>query len=122
MIPGISSVQALAARHRLPLNRIGEPVHITTGRRVAGGLPDDVDSAVVMLDPGLACKDLDDPSLEIYWGAYVGTPDETLISGRLSEVAADIEAAKLALRNRHGWIMDTYLVRRPAGERSRANE
>jgi len=113
VIPGISSVQALAARHRLPLNRIGEPVHITTGRRVADGLPDSLDSAVVMLDPGLACRGLDDPELEIYWGAYVGTPDEALISGRLVDVAADIEAAKRELRDRHGWIMDTYLVRRP---------
>jgi precorrin-6A synthase len=112
VIPGITSVQALAARHRLPLNRIGEPVHITTGRRVADGLPEDVDSAVVMLDPGLACRGLDDPQWEIYWGAYVGTPDEALISGRLGDVAADIEAAKQALRHRHGWIMDTYLVRR----------
>jgi precorrin-6A synthase len=112
VIPGITSVQALAARHRVPLNRIGEPVHITTGRRVADGLPDTVDSAVVMLDPGLACTALDDPTLEIYWGAYVGTPDEALISGRLGDVAADIEAAKQELRNRHGWIMDTYLVRR----------
>lgn len=112
VIPGITSVQALAARHRLPLNRIGEPVHITTGRRVADGLPDALDSAVVMLDAGLACKDFDDPALEIYWGAYVGTPDEALISGRLTDVAAEIEAAKRELRHRHGWIMDTYLVRR----------
>src|SRR5260221_6065687 len=40
VIPGISSVQALAARHRITLNRIGEPIHITTGRRLSEGLPD----------------------------------------------------------------------------------
>jgi len=34
IIPGITSIQALAARHRISLNEIGEPVHITTGRRL----------------------------------------------------------------------------------------
>jgi precorrin-6A synthase len=113
VIPGITSVQALAARHRLPLNRIGEPVHITPGRRLAGGLPGQLRSAVVMLDAGLAAKDIDDPDLEIFWGAYLGTRDESLISGRLADVADHIEATKQELRRRHGWIMDTYLLRRP---------
>jgi precorrin-6A synthase len=112
VIPGITSVQALAAQHRLPLNRIGEPVHITTGRRLSPGLPDGLRSAVVMLDPGLAAADLDDPDLHIYWGAYLGTPDEELRSGRLHEVAQDIAETKRELRRRHGWIMDTYLIRR----------
>jgi len=113
VIPGITSVQALTARHRLPLNRIGEPVHITTGRRLAAGLPDGLDSAVVMLDAGLACEGFDDPELEIYWGAYLGTPEEALMSGRLADVAADIAQAKRDLKQRNGWIMDTYLLRRP---------
>ncbi len=39
VIPGISSIQALAAKHRVPLNRIGEPVEITTGRKIAEGFP-----------------------------------------------------------------------------------
>jgi precorrin-6A synthase len=112
VIPGITSVQALAAQHRLPLNRTGEPVHITTGRRLAEGLPDDLDSALVMLDAGFACADFDDPDLHVYWGAYLGTPKEELRSGRLREVAADIVATKRELRERHGWIMDTYLLRR----------
>jgi precorrin-6A synthase len=112
VIPGITSVQALAARHRVPLNRIGEPVHITTGRRLAAGLPDGVDSAVVMLDAGLACAELDDPDLYIYWGAYLGTPDEQLRSGPLSDVVDEIARTKRELRDQHGWIMDTYLIRR----------
>jgi len=33
VIPGISSVHALTARHRIPLNRVGGAVQITTGRR-----------------------------------------------------------------------------------------
>ena len=114
VIPGITSVQALAAQHRLPLNRIGEPVHITTGRRLAAGLPEGLDSAVVMLDADLAAADLDDPDLHIYWGAYLGTPDEILIAGPLSQVADRIAAERAEQRERKGWIMDTYLLRRPA--------
>jgi precorrin-6A synthase len=112
VIPGITSVQALAARHRRPLNRTGEPIHITTGRRLANGFPDELDSVLVMLDAGLACQDFVDPELEIHWGAYLGTPDEVLKSGRLIDVADDIARTKQELKARHGWIMDTYLLRR----------
>ena len=35
VVPGISSVSALAARHGVALNRAGESVLITTGRRLA---------------------------------------------------------------------------------------
>src|SRR3954469_12984165 len=34
VIPGITAIQALTARHRIPLNDVGEPVLITTGRRL----------------------------------------------------------------------------------------
>ena len=50
VIPGISSVQVLAARHRIALNRIGESVLLTTGRKLAEGFPDDAGSVVVLLD------------------------------------------------------------------------
>ena len=114
VIPGITSVQALVAKHRLPLNRIGEPIHITTGRRLADGMPDGLDSAVVMLDAGFAPREFDDPRLHVYWGAYLGTADEVLLSGRLVDVAEEIERTKRELRDEHGWIMDTYLLRREA--------
>ncbi len=124
VIPGVTSVQVLTAEHRLPLNRIGGPIHITTGRRIAaaGNLPDGLDSAVVMLDAGFAAADIDDPDLFVYWGAYLGTPDEVLMSGRLRDVAGDIVRTKAELRERHGWIMDTYLLRREAQDRTRATE
>jgi precorrin-6A synthase len=112
VIAGVTSVQALAAAHRVPLNRVGEPIHITPARRIAGGLPPGLDSAVVMLDSGFTAGGFDDPALTVFWGAYLSLPDETLIRGRLSEVAAEITATKAALRARHGWIMDTYLLRR----------
>lgn len=112
VIPGITSVQALAARHKVPLNAIGQSVQITTGRRLAEGFPDNAESVVVMLDAEDAYRQLDDPQLEIYWGAYVGTADEILRSGRLAEVAEDIQRTRRQAREANGWIMDTYLLRR----------
>jgi len=112
VIPGISSVQALAASHRIALNRIGAAVHITTGRQIADGLPPGADTTVVMLD-GHPRFDHLDPDLTIYWGAYLGTPDEIVLSGRLGDVAETIGRTRTEARARHGWIMDTYLLRVP---------
>ncbi|HUN33725.1 MAG TPA: precorrin-6A synthase (deacetylating) [Trebonia sp.] len=112
VIPGVTSVQALAAAHRLPLNRIGEPIHITPARRIADGLPDGLDSVVVMLDRGFTAAGIDEPSLRVFWGAYLSTEDEVLIAGPLGEVADQITRTRSELRERHGWIMDTYLLRR----------
>jgi precorrin-6A synthase len=118
VIPGVTSVQALAAAHRIPLNRVGEPIHITPARRLHGGLPDGLDSVVVMLDRGFTAAGFDEPGLSVYWGAYLSTDDEVLVAGPLAEVAGEIIAARARLRERHGWIMDTYLVRRD-GEQAR---
>ena len=112
VIPGITSVQALAARHRITLNRIGQSIHITTGRKLAEGLPDDVGDVVVMLDAGCSFKSIDDPEMDIYWGAYVGTDDEILVSGKLRERMHDIERIRSEAKARKGWIMDTYLLRK----------
>lgn len=111
-IPGISSIQALAAAHRIPLNRIGETVLITTGRKLADGFPDGADSVVVMLDGRAAYKDMN-PDIEIFWGAYLGTEDEILVSGRLGDVRDRIERVREEARAKKGWIMDTYLLRKP---------
>jgi precorrin-6A synthase len=113
IIPGISSVQALAAAHRVALNRVGEPLQITTGRRLlAGGAGGD---AVVMLDAACAFDAIEDRDTEIFWGAYVGTEHELLVAGRLRDVAGEIVALRERARERHGWIMDVYLLRPPAG-------
>ena len=50
--------------------------------------------------------------MEIYWGAYLGTPDEILISGKLKDVAGEIHRRRTEARQKHGWIMDTYLIRK----------
>lgn len=113
VIPGITSVQALAAQHRIALNAIGEPVHITTGRKLAEGLPPGVDTAVVMLDNGSGLRALADENVDIYWGAYLGTPNEVLVAGKLGDRVEEIERIRAQERTRKGWIMDTYLLRRP---------
>jgi precorrin-6A synthase len=110
VIPGISSVSALAAKHRIGLNRVGQPFQVTTGRRLAAGWPEGVDDVVVMLDAQQAFTA--HPDADIYWGAYVSTPDELLASGRVSEVADEIVKTRTEARKQHGWIMDTYLLRR----------
>jgi precorrin-6A synthase len=114
VVPGISSVQALAARHRIALNRIGRPIVITTGRRLAEGLHDGADDIVVMLDAACAFRRFADQPYDIYWGAYVGTPDELLVAGDVGEVADEIERVRAEARERKGWIMDTYFLRRRA--------
>jgi precorrin-6A synthase len=114
VIPGITAIQALTARHRIPLNDIGEPVLITTGRRLrASGLSG---AAVVMLDGDcafLTCA----PDTNIWWGAYLGTPDELLMAGTVGAVGEQIATVRAEARERHGWIMDTYLLRPRADER-----
>ncbi|AWE53488.1 precorrin-6A synthase (deacetylating) [Streptomyces nigra] len=117
VIPGISSVSSLAARHRTGLNRVARPVQITTGRRLAEGFPDGVDDVVVMLDAHQRFRQYADEDLDIYWGAYLGTPDEILVSGPIAEAAPRIERLRAEARERKGWIMDTYLLRRNPRER-----
>lgn len=112
VIPGVSAASALAARHRVPLNRVGESILFTTGRRLrAGGIPAEVDNVVVFLDAGEAYRDLDE-DLDVWWGAYVGTADELLVSGPLDEVRDEIARARAEARERKGWMFDTYLLRR----------
>lgn len=108
VIPGITAVQALTARHRIPLNDVGEPVLITTGRQLrAHGLSG---SAVVMLD-GECSFQVCPADTRIWWGAYLGTGDELLVSGTVGDVGERIASLRAQARARHGWIMDTYLLR-----------
>ena len=113
VIPGISSVQALAARHRISLNRIGEPVRISPGRQLALLPVDQVRNEVVMLDAHCTFERFVGQGLEIYWGAYLGTPDEILLAGKLDALCEQIKHCRQQARQRKGWIMDTYLLRKP---------
>lgn len=118
VVPGISAFQALAAAHGVVLHRIGEPVHVTTGRRLveqwrrAAKAGIDLGTVVVMLDGHLACRELvaEDPDAEIVWGAYVGMPQQELRRGRLADVIDEIVTLRARLRERHGWVMDVYAL------------
>lgn len=113
VIPGITSIQALTAAHAIPLNRLGEPVTITTGRMLrAHGWPGDAGTVVVMLDGHCAFAALPPGGIVIWWGAYLGMAHEALIHGPLADAAPRIAAERAALRARHGWIMDVYLMRK----------
>jgi precorrin-6A synthase len=113
VIPGLSSIQLLAARHKIILNRVGQPIHVTTGRRLLEEYSPTLGDVVVMLDGDLACSGLAERfgDLTIYWGAQLGLPDEALISGQLSQVLDEIRTRRAAVRATRGWVMDTYLLR-----------
>jgi precorrin-6A synthase len=112
VIPGVSSVQVLAAKHRITLNQIGESVLLTTGRKLASGFPGEIGSVVVLLDGAQTFAHLMEADLDIFWGAYLGTEDEILLSGKLADVKDEIVAVRERARRQHGWIMDTYLLRK----------
>ena len=113
VIPGISSIQLLAARHKIILNRVGRPIHVTTGRRLLDEYSPALGDVVVMLDGDLACGGLVERfgDLMIYWGAQLGLPDEVVVSGHLSQVIDEIQARRAAVRDARGWVLDTYLLR-----------
>ena len=111
--PGITSVQALTAAHNVPLNALGAPFLVTTGRRLRDeGLPNDVDTAIIMLDGNCSFTSLKGTEFDIWWGAYLGMPEQILLSGPLDEVGEEIISRRAAARLEHGWIMDTYLLKR----------
>jgi precorrin-6A synthase len=113
VIPGITSLQALTAAHAIPLNTLAAPVTITTGRQLReNGWPAGATTVAVMLDKGGAFTAIDPKGTHIWWAAYVGMAEETLIHGPLSQVQDEILATRAKLRAEHGWIMDIYLLRR----------
>ena len=113
VIPGITSVQALCAAHAIPLNDMGAPVLVTTGRQLRDhGWPAGIDTLVVMLDGDCAFQGLDPVGVSIWWAGYVGMAEEILFSGPLINTGPQSIVARAAARVAHGWIMDIYLMRR----------
>jgi precorrin-6A synthase len=113
VIPGLTSLQLLTAVHAIPLNTLGAPVMITTGRQLRGrGWPDGVDTVVVMLDGDCSFQTLPPEDLTIYWAAYLGMPQQMMLAGPLAGTGSRIREARAAARAEHGWIMDIYLLRR----------
>jgi precorrin-6A synthase len=113
VIPGVTAIQALCAAHKIPLNEIGKPFLVTTGRQLRdNGWPAGVETVVVMLDGGTAFQSLEASGLHIWWGAYLGMPHQIIMSGALPEMGAKIAEVRAEARARLGWIMDSYIVRR----------
>lgn len=116
VVPGVSSVQLLAARHRLVLNRVGSAVLVTTGRRLATeGVPAGIDDVVVFLDGEVAFTTMVGQGWDLYWGAYLGMDGELLIAGPVDEVADHLVETRARARAERGWIFDIYLLRRQLG-------
>lgn len=112
VIPGISSVQLLAARHQLVLHEVGQALHVTTGRRLREALAQGQDNIVVMLNRVIELDGLED--WQIWWGGNLGTPTEVLVSGRVGDSLAEIEAARHRVKDEAGWVMDIFLLRAPS--------
>lgn len=110
VIPGISSLQMLAARHRIVLHEIGQPITVTTGRRLREAIDAGADNILVMLNAGLELGGLED--WQIWWGANLGTADERLVAGPVGEVLPAIDEARAAVKADAGWVMDVYLLRK----------
>ena len=47
------------------------------------------------------------------WYDRQGAADEVLVCGKLRDVSAKIQQTRETARQRKGWIMDTYLLRKP---------
>lgn len=113
VIPGITSLQALTASHVIPINEIGAPFLVTTGRKLREeGWPAGADTLAIMLDGECSFQAIDPVGVTIWWGAYVGMAEEIILSGPLAELAPRIVETRAEARARHGWIMDIYILRR----------
>ncbi len=114
IVPGISAAQAAATRLGVSLTdrRFAQRLQYVTGHSKAGRLPDDIDwagiadpaamTAVYMpkrtldeLATAAVARGLDaaTPAVAV---AGVTRPDETLIAGRVSDIAARLEHAQIA--------------------------
>ena len=119
VVPGISSIQLLAARHRIALHRVGGSLHVTTGRNLVARGVDGLDDVVVLLDGTEAFTTLVGQPFDLSWGAYLGTPDEILLAGPIDEVADAVVATRRQARASKGWIFDVYHLRRRTDDAGR---
>jgi precorrin-6A synthase len=111
VVPGITALQLLAARHQIVLHDIGQPLHVTTGRLLADAVAAGQTNIAVMLNRSVELAGLEDWT--IWWGGNLGRPEEELISGRVGDVLGEIDAARERIRGDVGWVLDIYVVRKP---------
>lgn len=114
VLPGVSTPQALAARHRIVLHKVGEPVQVTTARRLPQALADGQRTIVVMLGGPSQYEQLEQlADWSIWWGANLGAESEELVAGRVGDVLVRLTAARERARAAAGWVMDAYLLQAP---------
>jgi precorrin-6A synthase len=65
-----------------------------------------------MLDGNCSFNSLNRSDFYIWWGAYLGMKDQIIFSGNLDDVADLIVKERKKARDKHGWIMDTYLIKK----------
>ncbi|WP_183099234.1 precorrin-6A synthase (deacetylating) [Nocardioides pelophilus] len=111
VVPGISALQLLAARHRIVLHDLGQPLHVTTGRLLADAVADGQANIAVMLNRSVELDGLDEWT--IWWGGNLGRPEEELVAGRVGDVLPEIETARERIRAAAGWVLDIFVVRKP---------
>lgn len=114
VLPGVSAVQLLAARHRVVLHEVGQPIHVTTERRLREAVEQGQDNVVVFLTSGTDLSGLED--WQVWWGANLGSPSERLVAGRVGDVVGEIATARADAKSDAGWVMDLFLLRGPTGE------
>lgn len=110
VLPGISALQLLAARHRLVLHEVGQPLVVTTARRLRETIAAGADNVLVMLTGRLDLDQLRD--WKIWWGVNLGAGSERLVAGVVADVLPVIKEARDSARAEEGWVMDVYLLRR----------
>ena len=112
VVPGITSLQALAAAHKITLNSVGKPFHVTTGRMLRQfGWPNETETVAVLLDEKCSFNLVKKNNLRIWWGAYLGMDKEILLCGNVSEIGKKIANTRLTAKQKYGWIMDTYILK-----------
>jgi len=109
VVPGISALQLLAARHRIVLHDIGRPLHVTTGRLLAEAVDGGQTNIAVLLNRSVELDGLEDWT--IWWGGNLGRPEEELVAGRVGDVLGEIGAARERIRRTAGWVLDIFVVR-----------
>ncbi|WP_420324832.1 precorrin-6A synthase (deacetylating) [Mameliella sp.] len=113
VFPGVTALQALTAAHAIPFNTVNGAVVVTTGRRLRDhGWPEGAETVIVMLDGECSFQSLDPQGISIWWGGFLGMEEQVLEAGPLADTGPRIVETRAEARARHGWIMDTYLMRR----------
>ena len=58
---------------------------------------------------------LKDNNIYIWWAAYLGMTEQTLIKGEVSKIGKEIIKTRNTLRSDKGWILDVYKLQRLIG-------